>query len=62
MHGVREYVEAGGPISYGPNFPDLWQRSADIVVKILRWAKPSEIPVEQPTKFDLVTNLQRQGC
>ena len=57
MHGVREYVEAGGLIFYGPNFPDLFRRAADYVDKILRGAKPADIPVEQPTKFDLVFNL-----
>jgi putative tryptophan/tyrosine transport system substrate-binding protein len=54
----REYVKAGGLMSYGPNFPDLFRRSADIVDKILRGAKPGDIPVEQPTKFDLVVNLK----
>jgi putative ABC transport system substrate-binding protein len=53
----RQYVEAGGLMSYGPNFPDLWRRAADFVDKILRGAKPGDIPVEQPTKFDLVINL-----
>ena len=57
MHGVREYVEAGGLIFYGPNFPDLFRRAADYVDKILRGAKPADIPVEQPIKFDLVINL-----
>ena len=57
MHGAREYVEAGGLMSYGPNFPDLFRRAADFVDKILRGAKPADIPVEQPTKFDLVINL-----
>ena len=57
MHGIREYVEAGGLMSYGPNFPDLFRRAADFVDKILRGAKPADIPVEQPTKFDLVINL-----
>jgi putative ABC transport system substrate-binding protein len=57
MHGAREYVEAGGLMSYGPNFPDLFRRAADYVDKILRGSKPADIPVEQPTKFDLVVNL-----
>jgi putative tryptophan/tyrosine transport system substrate-binding protein len=57
MHGVREYVEAGGLMSYGVNFPDQFRRAADLVDKILRGAKPADIPVEQPTKFDLVINL-----
>ena len=47
----------GGLISYGPNVPDLLRRSADFVDKILRGTKPADIPVEQPTKFDLVINL-----
>jgi putative ABC transport system substrate-binding protein len=57
VHGLREYVEAGGLMSYGPNLPDLLRRAADFVDKILRGAKPADIPVEQPTKFDLVINL-----
>ena len=57
MHVVRELVEAGGLMSYGPNFPDLFRRAADHVDKILRGTKPGEIPVEQPSKFDLVINL-----
>jgi len=56
-HGLREYVEAGGLMSYGPNFPDLFRRAADFADKILRGAKPADIPVEQPTKFDLVVSL-----
>jgi putative ABC transport system substrate-binding protein len=58
MHGNRESVDAGGLISYGPNFPELWRRSADYIDKILRGATPADIPVEQPTKFDLVINLK----
>ena len=57
VYGFREYVEAGGLISYGPNAPEQFRRAADYVDKILRGAKPGEIPVEQPTKFDLVINL-----
>jgi len=57
MHGSRDYVEAGGLISYGPNYPDMFRRAGDHVDKILRGAKPGDIPVEQPTKFDLVLNL-----
>jgi len=58
MHAFRESVEAGGLISYGPNFAELWRRSAEYIDKILRGAKPGDIPVEQPTKFDLVINLK----
>ena len=58
MHSLREYVEAGGLMSYGPNFPDLWRRTADFVDKILRGTKPGDIPVEQPTEFNLVINLK----
>jgi putative ABC transport system substrate-binding protein len=57
MHGFRDLIEAGGLMSYGPSFPDLFRRAADLVDKILRGAKPGELPVEQPTKFDLVINL-----
>jgi putative tryptophan/tyrosine transport system substrate-binding protein len=57
MHGNREYIEGGGLMSYGPYWPDLWRRAADYIDKILRGAKPADIPVEQPTKFELVINL-----
>jgi len=57
MFIAREYVEAGGLMSYGANFQTLYRRTAEIVDKILRGAKPADIPVEQPTKFDLVINL-----
>ena len=53
----REYVDAGGLLSYGPNYPDLNRRAANYVDKILRGAKPADLPVEQPIKFDLVVNL-----
>jgi ABC-type uncharacterized transport system substrate-binding protein len=57
LSGIREYVEAGGLMSYGPNFSDLFRRAADYADKILRGTKPGDLPVEQPTKFDLVVNL-----
>ena len=57
MYGFREHVDTGGLVSYGPNFPHLFRRAADYVDKILRGAKPGELPVEQPTKFELVLNL-----
>jgi putative ABC transport system substrate-binding protein len=58
MHANSDYVKAGGLMSYGPNFLDLWRRGGDYVDKILRGAKPADLPVEQPTKFDLVINLK----
>jgi putative ABC transport system substrate-binding protein len=53
----REWVEAGSLMSYGPNVPDLFRRAGDYVDKILRGAKPGDLPVEQPTKFDFIVNL-----
>ncbi len=57
MHALREYVESGGLMSYGPNLPALFRRAAEIVDKILHGTKPADIPVEQPIKFDLIINL-----
>jgi putative ABC transport system substrate-binding protein len=53
----REYVESGGLVSYGPNVAEMYRRAADLVDKILRGTKPADIPIEQPTKFELVINL-----
>jgi ABC-type uncharacterized transport system substrate-binding protein len=58
MHGQGENVEVGGLMSYGANYPGLYRRAADYVDKILRGTKPADIPVEQPTKFDLIINLK----
>jgi putative ABC transport system substrate-binding protein len=58
MHGTRGYVDTGGLVSYGPDFSDLFRRSGDYVDKILKGTKPADIPVEQPTKIELVVNLK----
>jgi len=57
MYGTRDLVEIGGLMSYGPNITGQFRRAAEFVDKILRGTKPADIPVEQPTKFDLVINL-----
>jgi putative ABC transport system substrate-binding protein len=57
VHGLKELVEAGGLMSYGPNLPNQFRRAAEYVDKILRGAKPADLPVEQPTKFDFIINL-----
>jgi len=57
MSGIRDYVDAGSLVSYGPNFPDMFRRAAEIADKILRGANPGDVPVEQAAKFDLILNL-----
>jgi putative ABC transport system substrate-binding protein len=57
MYPTSEWVEAGGLMSYAPNFADLWRRAADFVDKILKGAKPADLPVEQPKKFEFIVNL-----
>ena len=58
MYPNSEFVEAGGLMSYAPNYTDLWRRAAEYVDKILKGAKPADMPVEQPTKFEFVVNLK----
>lgn len=58
VFSTRDHVQAGGLMSYGPSFLDLFRRTADLVDKILHGAKPADIPVEQPTNFELVVNVK----
>jgi putative ABC transport system substrate-binding protein len=57
IFSTRDFVRSGGLMSYGPNYADLFRRAADYVSRILQGAKPDDMPVEQPTRFELVLNL-----
>jgi putative ABC transport system substrate-binding protein len=58
VYGSREFVDAGGLIAYGVSYPDLYRRAAIFVDKIFKGAKPADLPVEQPTRFELIVNLK----
>jgi putative tryptophan/tyrosine transport system substrate-binding protein len=58
VYGAREFVEAGGLVFYGPSFPDMYRRAATFVDRILKGAKPADLPVEQPTSFEMIVNLR----
>jgi putative tryptophan/tyrosine transport system substrate-binding protein len=58
MYGFREFADAGGLMSYGPNLPDMYRQSARLVGKILKGESPAELPIELPTRYELIVNLK----